>query len=54
MKNEGSLESLHLGECGVIKIWDPTPLEFEIFPPFSPEKAFEKAFGGERGGFYEF
>ena len=39
LKNEAFLESLQHGQCGIAKIWDPTPLEFEIFqlsPPFSP------------------
>ena len=39
LKNEAFLESLQHGQCGIAKIWDPTPLEFEIFqlsPPLFP------------------
>ena len=54
LKNEGFLESLHFGECGVKKIWDPTPLEFGIFSPFPPQKAYNVLFVGEKGGKFRF
>ena len=36
VKNEAFLESLQRGQCGVAKIWDPTSVEFKIFPLSPP------------------